>query len=146
MHYSIQITLSDLEDKCLEMFDGVSWVKQWDVIGGGKYVGQYPSGQAVISGPMVIGNPNKPWFEIQCTDDAILAELGANEVSTMKSHMRTNALLRAFYRVSGRKMIRNSAGNPVGPLPDFVICGTSPKSSYLDDEDPEEAQELLDLD
>lgn len=147
MHYSIQTTLAELEAACVEYYDEdtFTWKKSWQVIGGDKYIGQYASGQAVIAGPLIIGNPNKAWFEIQCTDPAILDDIAPNEQSTLKAKVRTDALIRAAYRVSGRGLIRNGAGNPVGPMPAFVIAGTDPKGSYLDGEDVEDADELLDL-
>ena len=153
MHYLIQSTLAELEAATLDVFDGVAWVKSWQVVGGDKYIGLYENGQAVIAGPLIIGNPSKEWFEVQCSEPGLVAELGAvgNSMSLMKSEMRTNALLRASYRVSialdsnSRSLIRDSVGRIVGVTPDFVICGTHPASSFMAGEGRDTADEIGDL-
>lgn len=150
-HYSIQITLAELEDRCKDVFDGVSWTKAWQVVSGDQFIGQYANGQAVISGPLIIGNPNKPWFEVQCSTPEVLDDIGANVTELMKTRLRTDALMRAAYRVevaregSGRSLILNGAGKPIGVRPKFEICGHGGIGSFLIDEALEEAAELLDL-
>lgn len=145
--YSIQTTLTNLENSCRDRFNEETQLteKDWHDQGGGLYIGVYPSGTAMISGPLIIGNPTKPWFEVQASDEAVLLEITNDEIGLMRDKMRSNGILRAAYRLEGRQLIRNGSGNPIGVMPRHVICGTNPAASYLDDEDIDIAQELLDL-
>lgn len=150
MHYLIQTTLEDLKAVAVEVsyydYEAFEWktAKQWNQ-SGNIITARFPSGQAVIHGPISVGNPNKPWFEIQCEIDEVLADIGANVTASMRSRMRTDALMRAAYRASGCGLIRNSTGKPVGPMPAHVICGTHPAASFLGDLDVDDADELLDM-
>lgn len=139
-HYLIQVTLGELQAASVG----------WNVEGGDRYVGFYDAGIAVISGPL-IGNPVLPYFEIECSDDLILEDLWF-PYELMKDGARRPGHLRWAYKASiasagnSRSLIRNSAGNVIGVTPNYVISGTDPASSFFDEEDPEEAEEISGLD
>ncbi len=146
-HYLIQATLDELRDATRDIFDGIAWVKDWTEHGGGKYVAHYTEGMACISGPKLAGNPNRPYFEVQCSVPELVERLSTvgNSMRLMKTELRTNTSLRAAYRGSGRALIRNSRGFIVGLLPDFEICGRGLVGSFMAGEDIETAQEMADL-
>ncbi len=152
-HYLIQATLAELRDDTLKVFDGeFSWVDAWAEHGGGKYVAQYTEGQAGIAGPLMAGNPNVPYFEVQCSVPELvtrLAEIGG--ITLMRGELRPPGHLRGAYRASisspanSRSLIRNSSGKVVGATADFAICGRDFVASFLAGEDPEEAEEITGL-
>ena len=139
MHYLIQATLGDLQAAS----------SGWNVDGGDRYIGFFPGGIAYLSGPL-IGNPTLPWFEIQCTDDAVLDALGF-PYGLMRDELRKPGHLRGAYKASianpgnSRRIIRNGAGEAVGVTPDFTICGTNHTASFMAGEDPDEAEEITGL-
>ena len=137
IHYLMQISDVDL----------VSNSDKWKPKGGTKYIGHYTQGQANISGPIQVGNPNKPWWEViasnQATIDA-LSEL-ASESMEMHEAVTSRGPMRAAYKAQSRRRIRNAGGKPVGVLCDFTIYGIDPVSSSLGGRDPEDMPELLDL-
>lgn len=154
MHYLAQIDLATLQANARQFYDETDFT--WKPIpladhGGDKYIGHYTNGQAVISGPLVVGNPNKTWFEIQADDAAVLDDIGAVEYGLMRDVLAGSAQMRALYKASilvaenSRRAVRNAAGNPIGATPDFVICGTNPEGSFLAGADPEDLPELSDL-
>lgn len=143
-----QVSLSALRDATRTYFDPSTstWQQAWKEHAGDKYVAHYPTGQACIWGPMVIGNPNEPFFEIQAENQAtydLIAGL-SNSMANLKGVARTNGLIRAFMRTSGRELIRNSQGKVVGYLPAFGL-GQDLRSAFFGDEDTENAQEILGL-
>lgn len=139
-----QVTLEELRDATRQVFDGINWIQDWQERGGGKYIATFSTGTAMLWGPMEIGNPNEPFFEVQATNQEtydLIAGL-SNSMGSMRGVARENGLIQAFVRTSGRELIRNSSGNPVGYLPAHVICGTNPRSAFLGDEDPDTAPEM----
>ena len=152
MHYLAQVSLETLQANVVMAYNEDTFafdIPQWFPQGGDKYVAFYTGGQAVISGPLLVGNPSKPWVEVQCVDPSIMDQLGATEYGLMRDVLASDPAMRALYKanliVQGRRLVRNQAGNPVGVTPDFVICGTSPAAGYLAGADPEDLPELLDL-
>ena len=152
MHYLAQVSLETLQANVVHAFNpetGNFDIPAWFPQGGDKYIANYIGGQANISGPLLVGNPQKPWVEVQCVDPSIMDQLGATEYGLMRDVLASDPAMRALYKanliVQGRKLVRNQAGNPVGVTPDFVICGTSPEAGFLAGADPEDLPELLDL-
>lgn len=143
--YTIQISLEDLEAKTAQEFNPSSgnWEHQLSHRGGKLYVGTFASGQGNIYGPIIVGNPSKPWLEIQCSDPGVLSDIGAVEQGAMGAEMRTRGLMTAAYRqalISGeRRPILNAGGQIIGVMPEHTIAGTNPMSAFLDGMDPEEA-------
>lgn len=128
-----------------ETFEGTPL---WSDRGGSLAVMHYPGiGSAYIWGPMRIGNPNKPFFEVQCENAAVEAEVlsRADSVQNMNAAARSNGLIRAFIATTNRPRIKNTNGDIVGYMPAHVICGTSPIDSFLDGEDVDEAPLMPDL-
>ena len=148
-HYLMQIDLATLRDATVQYFDPdqAEWKSSWTEKGGTKYVAQYSNGQANISGPITVGNPNLPWFEILGAYQSVIDQLAAlaNESMEMHEAITSRGPMRAAYKARSRRVIRNEAGNPVGVMCDFTICGRDPTSSSLGGRDPEEMPELLDL-
>ena len=154
MHYLAQVSLETLQANVVMAYNPDTFafdIPQWFPQGGDKYIAQYIGGQAVISGPLVVGNPQKTWFEVQVTNPLVMMQLGATVHGLMRDVMADSAQIRALYRASvlvsenSRRLIRNGSGNPIGATPDFVICGTSPEAGFLAGADPEELPELNDL-
>ena len=153
MHYLAQVSLATLTASVIEVYnpETFAWEKQITDHGGERYVAHFSSGQANISGPLMTGNPNLPWMEIQCTDIAVMDELGASEWALMRDELRKPGHLRGSYKVSianpanDRKVIRNQAGAAIGVTPNFSICGTNLTASFLAGDDPDESQEITGL-
>lgn len=147
-HYMIKSTIAELKALCVEYYDSeqFAWLPAWEEKGADMFVAHFAEGQANISGPIVIGNPNEPWFEVTGSAE-VIARLDAIDepLKTMREHMGTNGPMRAAYRSKGRSVIRNGNGVAVGPMPRFAICGKPPAQSYLDGADLEDLQELPDL-
>ena len=137
IHYLMQISDVDL----------VASSDKWKPQGGPKFIAHYPQGQAFISGPIPVGNPNKPWFEIIASNQATIDALSALASESMPMHeaVTSRGPMRAAYKSRSRRLIRNSGGKPVGVLCDFTIYGIDPVSSSLGGRDPEDMPELLDL-
>ncbi len=148
MHHLIQITLAELKDACKDMFNGVSWERDWTPKGGTLYVGQYSAGQAVISGPIPVGNPNKPWFQVQAAHPDVITALSAIASESMEMHeaITSRGPMRAAHKARGARVLRNQAGKAVGVMCDIEICGSGAAQSSLGGRDPEEMPELEGLD
>lgn len=147
MHYLMQIDLATLRDATLPHFDGIEWGDAWEEKGGTKYIGHYSAGQANISGPYPVGNPNAPWFEVIGSKPAVIDQLAALASESMEMHegVTSRGPLRAMYKAQGRRVIRNAGGKPVGVMCDFTIGGRDATNSSLGGRDPEEMPELLDM-
>lgn len=149
MHYLLQITLAELEAATKQVLnpETFNWEQAWAHQGGLKYIGQYTEGQALISGPIAVGNPNKPWFEVIASKPEVIDALSALASESMPMHeaVTSRGPMRAAYKATSRRRIRNAGGKPVGVLCDFTIYGIDPVSSSLGGRDPEDMTELLDL-
>lgn len=147
MHYLIQTTLAALKNATRDTFDGVdSWVKAWQVVNAKQFVGHYSAGMAVISGPATVGNPNRQWWEIQCSVPELVTDLDAiADMRPMREELLDNPALRAQYRAMGRTLILNQGGGIVGLLPAFEINGRGLVGSFMAGADIETAQVMSDL-
>ncbi len=100
---------------------------------------KYPEGRAYF---FQLNNPTM--FEVQFTSEEVQSEVTSrvNSVGTLRSELRSNNSLQAELKSSGRRLVRNTMGNPVGVFPEFTICGTNPTASFLGDDDIDSAEEI----
>lgn len=143
-HFIVQATAAELgQGETTDLGD-----PRWLDRGGGTAIMSYEDkGIAYVYGPIVLGNPNKHYYEVQCENVAVEAEVLSRvaEMESMKTLARNNGLMRAFIATTDRPRIKNSSGNVVGYYPVHVKAGTNPREAFLDGEDVEAAQELPDL-
>lgn len=158
-HFLAQVSLETITENVIQAYSEDTFAFDLPQIvdhGGEKYVAHFSLsgggvGQANISGPLMTGNPNLPWMEVQCSDVRVMDQLGASEYGLMKLELRKPGHLQGAYRSSianpgnSRKLIRDSQGRVKGCTPNFMICGTTPEASFLAGEDVGEAEEITGL-
>lgn len=147
--YLVQMSEAELEAACRLVEDpgGGPSFRDWQSPAPGLHIGHNGTGQFNCSGPLPIGNPNKPWFEVtpEAGKDQIIAELGAPESGLMREMLATHADLRALYRAAQRPLIRDESSRIVGCMPAFTISNIHPRSAFLAGEAAENLPEFVDL-